>query len=104
MLPSLSEGSPNVLIEAMAAGIPIVATAVGGVPETVTDGIEALLVPAANPAALAAAISKVIGDPDLAGRLAEAAQARVQREFLPEARARRIIELYRRVLGKVDGA
>jgi glycosyltransferase involved in cell wall biosynthesis len=104
VLPSLSEGSPNALMEAMAAGNPIVATAVGGVPETVTDGIEALLVPAANPAALSAAISKVIGNPDLAGRLSEGAKARVRREFLPEARARRIIELYRRVLGKLDGA
>jgi glycosyltransferase involved in cell wall biosynthesis len=88
----------------MAAGNPIVATAVGGVPETVADGIEALLVPAANPAALAEAISKVIGNPDLAGRLSESAKARVRREFLPEARARRIIELYRRVLGRSDPA
>jgi len=104
VLPSLSEGSPNVLIESMAAGNPIVATAVGGVPETVTDGIEALLVPAADPAALAEAISEVIGNPDLAGRLSEAARARVRREFLPESRVRRIIELYRRVLGKLDRA
>jgi len=102
VLPSLSEGSPNVLIEAMAAGKAIVATSVGGVPETVTNDVEALLVPPGKPAALAAAIAQLVRDPELARRLSEAAQTRVRREFLPEARARRIIGLYRRVLGKVN--
>ena len=100
VLPSLSEGSSNVLIEAMAAGNPIVATAVGGVPETVTDGVEAVLVPPAQPKILATAIAHLIRDPTLVRRLAEAAQARVRREFLPEVRTRRIAEMYYRVLGR----
>ncbi len=100
VLPSLSEGSPNVLIEAMAAGKAIVATSVGGVPETVTNDVEALLVPPGKPVALAAAIARLLRDPELAQRLSDAAQARVRREFLPEARARRIIELYRHVLDR----
>lgn len=103
VLPSLSEGSPNVLIEAMAAGNAIVATLVGGVPETVAEAMEALLVPPGQPARLAGAIAQLIRDPVLARRLAESAQARVRREFLPEARARRIIELYDRVLGRAPG-
>jgi glycosyltransferase involved in cell wall biosynthesis len=96
-LPSHSEGSPNVLLEAMAAGVPIVASKVGGVPETVEDGSSALLVPASEPAALASALARVLEDPALAARLASSASERLVRRFSPEARYRALLEVYRAV-------
>jgi glycosyltransferase involved in cell wall biosynthesis len=65
ILPTLSEGTPHVLVEARANGLPCISTTVGGVPTTVTDGYDALLVPPKNSRALARAIERVIGDGDL---------------------------------------
>lgn len=65
VLPTLSEGTPHVLVEARANGLPCISTTVGGVPTTVTDGYDALLVPPKNSRALARAIERVIGDGDL---------------------------------------
>ena len=62
VLPTLSEGTPRVLVEARANGLPLVATNVGGIPSSVTDGYDGLLVPAKDPKSLADAISKVIED------------------------------------------
>jgi len=70
------EGLPVALMEAVALGLPIVATAVGGVAEFVTDGSEGLLVPAGNPEALARALERVVSDADLRHRLASAAERR----------------------------
>lgn len=64
-LPSYSEGSPNVLLEALAASLPVVASAVGGIPEMVADKQSALLVPARSPEMLAAALSNLQDDPAL---------------------------------------
>src|SRR5664279_86754 len=75
VLPSHSEGSPNVLLEAMAAGVPIVATAVGGTVELVCDEKTALLVPSRDPKALSQAMGRLLQDRALADRLAAAAQA-----------------------------
>lgn len=97
-LPSLSEGSPNVLLEAMAAEVPIVATAVGGVTEIVADEESSLLVPPKNPPALAAAIDRVLEDSALAQRLTNVASALVAREHSPEAYARSLISLYQEVI------
>lgn len=94
VLPSHSEGSPNVLLEAMAAGLPVVATAVGGVPQTVSHETHGLLVPPAQPAALAEAMARLLQDEALAKRLAGAAAQRIRDEFLPQARARRLEQLY----------
>jgi glycosyltransferase involved in cell wall biosynthesis len=97
VLPSHSEGSPNALLEAMAAGVPIVACKVGGVPETVEDSSSALLVPPANPAAMANALARVLEDPALAARLVSNASERLVMRFSPESRYRALLEVYRAV-------
>lgn len=93
-LPSHSEGSPNVLLEAMAANLPIVATAVGGVPEIVTHDETALLVAPRAREAMAAALARVLTDEPLAHRLASNASALVAARYTPESYARSIVEVY----------
>ena len=97
VLPSHSEGSPNAVLEAMAAGVPIVACKVGGVPETVEHGLSALLVPPAKPAAMASALARVLEDPALATRLVSNASERLARRFSPETRYQALLEVYRSV-------
>lgn len=79
VLPSTSEGMPVALLEAMASGRPIVASAVGGVPDVVTDGVEALLVPPGRPDALAEAVIRLGRDAELRLRLGRAAFAAAER-------------------------
>jgi glycosyltransferase involved in cell wall biosynthesis len=76
VLPSLSEGLPVALLEAMAWGRPILATRVGGVPDVVGDGVEARIVPPEDPAALAEAIRSLMRDPERRWRLGRAARQR----------------------------
>jgi len=87
ILPSHSEGSPNVLLEAMSAEVPIVTTAVGGIPELVTDQQDASLTPSRNPAALAAAASALLQDETLRHCLVKNALATASLKT-PEAYAR----------------
>ncbi len=96
-LPSHSEGSPNVLLEAMAAGLPVVATDVGGVSEIVADEESALLVAPREPRALASALGRMLSDRALSARLAETAAVRAD-EFSPESYTRSLIEIYRGIL------
>jgi glycosyltransferase involved in cell wall biosynthesis len=96
--PSHSEGSPYVLLEAMAASLPIVATAVGGVPEMVENNQTALLVPASNPQAMADAIARVLGDEQLAQRLAASASTLGTFRFSPENYVRSLANVYREVI------
>ena len=98
VLPSHSEGSPNVLLEAMAASLPIVATSVGGVTEVVKDEESALLVPAHNSQALAAAIERVLTDQDLASRLTTNSTALIAERFTPQKYVRALVEIYRDVI------
>jgi glycosyltransferase involved in cell wall biosynthesis len=94
---SLSEGSPNVLLEAMAASVPVVASAVGGIPEIVTDQQQALLVRPRDPRALADALAGILTNQHLAQALSQAARSLVATRFAPEQRARTLIELYSKV-------
>ncbi len=81
VMPSLSEGLPLALVEAMATGLPIIASEVGGIPEVVARDTEAVLVPAASPPALAAAMRSLLGDPVRRIALGAAAQRRAHRDF-----------------------
>jgi colanic acid/amylovoran biosynthesis glycosyltransferase len=76
-----SEGLPTVIMEAMALGVPVLATRHAGIPEVVSDGVTGLLVPEADPAALAQAILSLKGDAELAGRLRGEAYADVRARF-----------------------
>jgi glycosyltransferase involved in cell wall biosynthesis len=93
VLPSHSEGSPNVLLEAMAAGLPIVATRVGGVPEIVCHGHTAILVEPRKPRALAHGISLLLSDRSLAKQLSANA-LRAVLDYSPLARMRALTEIY----------
>jgi glycosyltransferase involved in cell wall biosynthesis len=96
-LPSHSEGSPNVLLEAMAAGVPVVATSVGGVPEIATSELNALLVPARDPSAFAEALRRALTELELARTLKGNAIARAG-EFSPESHAQSLIQIYQELV------
>jgi glycosyltransferase involved in cell wall biosynthesis len=98
LLSSHSEGTPIVLLEAMHAGVPIVATAVGGVPDLVGEG--ALLAPAGDPAALGAALARALADPDGCRARVAAARARLDTDFAPDAWIDRHLDLYRRLAAR----
>ena len=92
---SRSEGLPNALLEAAAAGLPIVATAAGGTSEIVRDGETGLLVPIEVPSALASALLRVLTDADLRRRLGSGARARVAAVFAMDRFVSEFADLYR---------
>jgi glycosyltransferase involved in cell wall biosynthesis len=94
-MPSLSEGLPLALVEAMSFGLPVVVSRVGGVPEVVTDGVEGLLVPPSDSAALAAAIRSLLDDTALRRRQGDAARTRALRDFAIGTMVDRYERLYR---------
>jgi glycosyltransferase involved in cell wall biosynthesis len=98
VLPSLFEGLPLTVLEAMAAGKPLVATRAGGVPEAIQDGSSGLLVAPRDPKGLAAAIRRLIDDPGLATRLANTAQARVRQAFSAQRLATEVEQVYEGLL------
>ncbi len=88
------EGVPNSMLEAMASGLPVVATVHGGIPEAVTDGEEGLLVPEGDAAAAAAALRRICGDVALWSRLRRAAARRVRQEWSQEVQIGRLESVY----------
>lgn len=94
VLSSDFEGLPLAALEYMAAGLPVVATRVGGLPQVVEPERTGILVPRRDPPALAEAIGRLLADPQLARSMGEAGRARQQQEFSREAMARRVTGLY----------
>ncbi len=97
VISSAVDNQPNVLIEASACGLPVVATAVGGIPDMAQDGVNALLVAPDDPNALAAAVLRVARDPDLASSLGRAAVENAQTYTWPRVRGQ-LAALYAQVL------
>lgn len=93
-----ADGLPNVLTEALALEIPVVATRVSGIPELVRDGDTGLLIEPDNPEALAAALARLLTDRPLARRLAAAGRELVRSEFNSEHSAARLLELFREAI------
>jgi glycosyltransferase involved in cell wall biosynthesis len=101
VLPCISnEGLSNSVLESMAAGVPVVATTVGGNPEVVQDGVTGLLVPPRDAGALARAICTVLQDRELAGRLGHAGRQHVIEHFSNEQMVRRTERFYLGLLEK----
>jgi glycosyltransferase involved in cell wall biosynthesis len=98
VLPSLFEGLPLAVLEAMGAGRPVVATRIGGTDEIITDGYTGLLVPPRDSVALARAIRRVLSDTDLARRLGKAGQRRALYEFSAERMAAQVTHIYDELL------
>jgi glycosyltransferase involved in cell wall biosynthesis len=104
VLPSHSEGSSNVLLEAMMGGVPIVATTAGGNPEIVLDGQTGLLAGVGDLPGLAAAIRRLLQQQELAARLVAAATARARREFSQDRYRRQLLGFYAEALGRAGAA
>jgi glycosyltransferase involved in cell wall biosynthesis len=104
VLPSVYEGLPLSILEAMAAEKAVVATAVGGIPEAVLDGETGFLVPPRDPTALARAIQTVLSNPSLARRMGAAGKARVQRAFSSATMVQRITQTYEEVLDRRENS
>ncbi len=98
------EGLGLVFLEAMGAALPVVATRVGGVPEVVRHEHTGLLVPPGDSPALAAALLRLIDDPELAGRLGQAGRLRLETDFTTAAMVRKTLDLYAGIRGTIDPA
>ena len=98
-LPSHAEGLPMAMLEAMAAGRAVVASSVGGIPETIVDGENGLLVPPRDEVALAAALEQVLGNETLRARLAGHARVTIEQHYSTEVVCGQLSALYRELAG-----
>ena len=103
VVPSLEEGFGLVAVEAMALGVPVVASRVDGLQEVITDGRSGLLVPPADPAAIADAVLRVLGDRELRARLSDGGRAESER-FSLDRYAARLTDLYYELAGRTAPA
>jgi glycosyltransferase involved in cell wall biosynthesis len=101
--PSLAEGTPNSIVEAMSFGVPVIASAVGGIPEVLAEDA-GLLVPPGDEVALAEAMQRLAGDVELRARMGRAARARYEKLFTPDIVLPIMLNTYDRVGRRNDGA
>jgi len=94
VLPSRAEGLPMSVLECMGAGLPVVATRVGAIPEVITEGREGLLVPAGDAAALARAMDRLAADMSLRQRMGAAARQTCEQSYSLDAVVRRLTDIY----------
>ncbi len=94
ILPSHTEGSPHVVLEAMSAGVPILATAAGGVPEILTNEVTGLLVPVRNAEAMSSALARLLASPQLGQSLAKNAKEVLIKNFSHEAYKESLLKIY----------
>jgi glycosyltransferase involved in cell wall biosynthesis len=97
------EGCPFTVIEAMAAGAPVVATRVGGVPELVEHGVSGLLVEPRSPEALAAAVSELLASPERASRMGAAGRLAARKRFSVERMVEGVAAVYEEVAARANG-
>jgi glycosyltransferase involved in cell wall biosynthesis len=103
LLPSLAEGTPNSIIEAMSHGLPIIASAVGGIPDLLSDD-SGILVQPGDDEALAQAMERLASDPDLRARMGGAARERYLNLFSPEAVLPVLRNTYLRLASRMPSA
>lgn len=101
VLPSLSEGIPLVVLEAMVAGVPVLASRVGGIPEVIKDGATGMLVEAGNEVELANRCGMLLDRVDTAAQIAKSARERVEANFSAEVMVDRVAQLYRALVCNV---
>lgn len=89
------DGIPNVLLEAMASGVPVISTKVSGIPELIEPDREGMLIPPNSPEDLAKALERLLTDPELSGRLARAAREKIEKAFSVEENCRRLLDVFR---------
>jgi len=98
VLPSLEDNCPMVVLEAMASGVPVIAPNVGGVPDLIRDGENGLLIDPTSAGSMREAVSRMLGDPEFAARLAEKAREDAEEKYHPRAIALRHLEIYGEVI------
>jgi glycosyltransferase involved in cell wall biosynthesis len=97
-LPTLEDNCPMVVLEAQAAGIPVMASNVGGIPDLIEDGVTGLLTDPARPDSMRHAVSRLLSDSDLSAILSLNARRQSIKRFHPNVIAQRHVEIYRELL------
>jgi glycosyltransferase involved in cell wall biosynthesis len=98
VLPSREENCPMVILEAMAAGVPVAASNVGGIPDLIENGVTGLLFSPTDAVGMRSAVEKMLGDTLFAGTMADCARKMALIRFHPKRVAQRHLEIYREVL------
>lgn len=99
VLPSFLEGQPIAILEAMASGLPVVASAIGAVPDLIRDGVEGRIVEPGDVAGLASALGELVQDPSARREMGRAARRRAEEHHGLESLSARLAKIYARVLG-----